>query len=194
MISLDKLPNAKPGEKTVLFLRRHWCIPAKIVLLLVGIMAMPVVLYFVIQYQSPWILNHEIATPILAMIVSLYYLAAWVYSFSEYIDYYLDIWIVTNERIINIEQQGLFARTASELSLAAVQDVTSEVRGIIQTFFDYGEVHVQTAAETTRFVFKQINSPELVKRQIIQLSDQSRKKESTQAIKEGQAAIKKTEI
>lgn len=194
MINLDKLPNAKPGEKTVLFLRRHWFIPAKIVAVLILLLAIPVIIYFILKSQAPWMLGHDIVAPLLAMVASLYYLAAWVYAFSEYIDYYLDIWIVTNERIINIEQQGLFARTASELNLSAVQDVTSEIRGVIQTFFDYGEVHVQTAAETTRFVFKQINNPDLVKRQIIQLSDQLRSKQRMEPAEEKKTNIKKTEL
>lgn len=174
MMHLEKLPNAKPGEKTVIFLRRHWFVPAGIILLLLFLLITPVGVYYLISWQAVWILTHPVAAPLLILVASLYYLAIWVYSFSEFIDYYLDIWIVTNERIINIEQLGLFARVASELNLADVQDVTSEVHGIFRTFFDFGEVHIQTAAETTRFIFKQIKQPELVKRQIIQLADQAR--------------------
>ncbi|MBU0531206.1 MAG: hypothetical protein ABIG32_02880 [Candidatus Uhrbacteria bacterium] len=197
MMRLDKLPNAKPGEKTILFLRRHWFIPLRIVLILLVLLVVPIVGYFIIMAEMPWVLEHNIVTPLQVLGVSLYYLIIWVYSFSEFIDYYLDIWIVTNERIINIEQLGLFARTASELNLTAVQDVTSDVRGITHTFFDYGIVHVQTAAETTRFIFKQVPHPEIIKRQIIQLSDQSRAKQREAAAEKiGQASpeIKKIEI
>ncbi len=181
MMRLDKLPNAKPGEKTVLFLRRHWFIPAGIILLLLALIAVPIAVYYLILTQASWLLDHPIAAPLLTLTASLYYLAIWVYSFSEFIDYYLDIWIVTSERIINIEQHGLFARVASELNLTAVQDVTSEVHGIVNTLFDFGVVHVQTAAETTRFVFKQIHGPEIVKRQIIQLADQARARQRSTA-------------
>jgi len=177
MMRLDKLPNAKPGEKTILFLRRHWLVPLRILAVLVLLLLVPIAAYFLIQAELPWVLDHAIITPLLALLASMYYLAVWVYSFSEYIDYYLDIWIVTNERIINIEQLGLFARVASELNLTAIQDVTSDVRGIVQTFLDYGTVHVQTAAETTRFVFKQVEKPELIKRQIVQLADAARSKQ-----------------
>jgi len=183
MMHLDKLPNTKPGEKTVLFLRRHWFIPAGIVLLLIALLAVPVGVYYIILTQAGWLLDHQIAAPLLAITASLYYLAVWVYSYSEFIDFYLDVWIVTNERIINIEQHGLFARIASELNLTAVQDVTSDVRGIINTLFDYGVVHVQTAGEKNRFVFKQIKSPEIVKRQIIQMADQARARQRQLAAK-----------
>ncbi len=190
MMRLDKLPNAKPGEKTILFLRRHWFVPLKIFLTLIFLMLIPIAVYIIFSREMPWMLNHSVVTPLLAIAASLFYLAIWIYSFSEFIDYYLDIWIVTNERIINIEQLGLFARTASELNLTAVQDVTSDVRGIIQTIFDFGTVHVQTAAETTRFVFKQVEQPEIIKRQIIQLSDQARAKQKQAPTNDKPTSIK----
>jgi len=183
MMKLDHLPNSKPGEKTVLFLRRHWFVPLGIFILLLALLAVPVGIYFFLNYQVAWVLSHSVAAPLLTILASLFYFAIWVYSFSEFIDYYLDVWIVTNERVINIEQQGLFARTASELNLTAVQDVTSDVRGMFHTVFDFGTVHIQTAGEQKRFVFKQISHPEVVKRQIIQLADQARTKQRNLAAK-----------
>ena len=177
MMQLDKLPNSKPGEKTILFLRRHWFIPAGILLLLIALTAVPVGVYYIISVQAAWLLTHQVAAPLLLLITSFYYYAVWVYSFSEFIDYYLDVWIVTNERIINIEQMGLFSRVASELNLTAVQDVTSNVHGFTNTIFDFGQVEVQTAGESGRFRFKQVEHPEIIKRQIIQMSDQARAKQ-----------------
>jgi uncharacterized membrane protein YdbT with pleckstrin-like domain len=177
MMQLDKLPNAKPGEKTILFLRRHWFVPAGILLLLIALMAVPVGVYYIIYTQASWLFDHQVARPLLLLLASFYYYAIWVYSFSEFIDYYLDVWLVTNERIINIEQMGLFSRVASELNLTAVQDVTSNVHGFVNTIFDYGLVEVQTAGESGRFEFKQVEHPEIIKRQIIQMADQARAKQ-----------------
>ncbi len=178
MMRLDNLPNTKPGERTILFLRRHWLVPLRILGMLFLLLLVPIAAYFLIRAELPWLLSHSVITPLLALLASVYYFAVWVYSFSEYIDYYLDIWIVTNEKIINIEQLGLFARVASELNLTDIQDVTSDVRGIVQTFLDFGTVHVQTAAETTRFVFKQVEKPELIKRQIVHLVDVARSEQN----------------
>ena len=72
---------------------------------------------------------------------------------------------------------GLFSRVASELNLTAVQDVTSNVHGFVNTIFDYGLVEVQTAGESGRFEFKQVEHPEIIKRQIIQMADQARAKQ-----------------
>lgn len=94
----------------------------------------------------------------------------WIYAFLIWIDYYFDVWIVTTERVINIEQKGLFVREMSELNLGQVQDVTTEVRGIVPTILNYGDVHIQTAAETNRFIFRQVGDPYRIKDMIIRLS------------------------
>jgi hypothetical protein len=93
----------------------------------------------------------------------------WLILFVVWIDYYLDVWIVTTKRIVNIEQVGLFNRQISELEHSKIQDVTSEVKGFLPTFFQYGYVYVQTAAEKARFTFKQIPDPVWVRNIIMQL-------------------------
>lgn len=97
----------------------------------------------------------------------------WFYGFMLWIDYYFDVWIVTNQRIVNIEQKGLFVRDIAELQISRVQDVTSEIRGLIPTLLDFGDVYVQTAGEQRRFVFRQIPNPNQVRDAIIQLSQPS---------------------
>lgn len=87
----------------------------------------------------------------------------WMYSFLVWIDYYFDVWIVTNERVINIEQKGLFVRSVSELKFSRIQDVTSEVRGMIPTILNFGDVKVQTASEEDFFLFRQVPDPYHVK-------------------------------
>ena len=72
-----------------------------------------------------------------------------MYGFVLWTDYYLDVWLITTERLIDIQQRGLFDRTISELSLNNVQDVTIEIRGIIPTLLKFGNLKVQTASEST---------------------------------------------
>ena len=101
------------------------------------------------------------------------FLFLWLYGFLVWIDYYFDVWIVTNERIVNIEQKGLFTRHISELRFSRVQDVTSSVNGLIPTMFNFGDVYVQTAAEQERFVFRQVGDPFAIKDEVMRLSRQA---------------------
>jgi len=96
----------------------------------------------------------------------------WIFFFLIWIDYYFDVWIITNLRIVNIEQKGLFNRSVSEMDFGRIQDVTAEVIGIIPTFFNYGDVFIQTAAETERFLFRQVPDPYHIKDVLMQLQKQ----------------------
>jgi hypothetical protein len=89
------------------------------------------------------------------------------------------VWIVTNERIVNIEQLGLFSRDVSELELENVQDMTVEVLGIIPTFLNYGNLYVQTAAEKERFVFRHVPNPYAIKDLVMNLQKSYEKKEAS---------------
>lgn len=90
-------------------------------------------------------------------------LVVWLYAFLIWIDYFFDVWIITNERVINIEQKGLFVRSVSELKFSRIQDVTSEVSGMIPTILNFGDVKVQTASEEEMFLFRRVPDPYHVK-------------------------------
>lgn len=169
------IPHREEGEKIILLLRRHrYILMVKIAFW--GIVAlMPIVLYAIIKGTFINIIQTEFFAPIAVLFLSVYYLYIWLFAFHSFVDYYLDMWIVTNRRIINIEQKGLFARTVSEQKLSRVQDVTSDIKGMFATLFDFGTVHIQTAGEEARFIFKQIPDPYHVARKIAKLSEQSRK-------------------
>lgn len=111
--------------------------------------------------------------------LSAYLLLILIHMFLRWIDYVLDVWVITSERIVNIKQRGLFSRIIGEHKLARVQDVTSEVHGAIPTLLRYGNVVVQTAGETGRFLFDQVPHPEEIVRTIFRLHDEAVKKQGT---------------
>jgi uncharacterized membrane protein YdbT with pleckstrin-like domain len=100
----------------------------------------------------------------------------WIMLFLIWVDYYFDVWIVTDNRIVNIDQKGLFSREVSELELDKIQDITTDVKGVIPTFLNFGDLQVQTAAEEERFLFHNIPDPYDVKNIIMNLHKNSEKK------------------
>lgn len=162
-MNLHHLPNQRPNEHVVLFLRRHWFSLLRIGCAFALLTILPIsLLWYFWDSVSTW-LQDPFLGPLLAMIGCMYFLSIWLFVFLEFTDYYLDTWIITNERVLNIEQEGLFKRTSSELDLASVQDATAETRGFFETMFSYGNLFVQTAGEKERFHFKSIGRPEHVK-------------------------------
>ncbi len=190
MMRLDHLPNQRPDEHVVLFLRRHWFALLTIVTAFFSLTIIPLALaWYFWSLVGAWIAG-PITGPLIIIGGSLYFLSVWLFAFIELTDYYLDTWIVTNERIIDIEQQGLFNRTASELDLAAVQDTTAEIKGILQTVFTYGQVYVQTAGERGRFHFQNVDNPEHVKEIVTKLVEEDKKRVSALGAGPGPGKVK----
>lgn len=174
------IPHREEGEELILLMRRHiFVIITKIGFWSI-VALMPPLLFIIVNDVLKSLFENPFVGPISILFLSVYYLYVWLFAFSSFVDYYLDVWIVTNHRIINIEQQGLFARTVSEQRLEKIQDVTSEVKGLFQTMLDFGTVFIQTAGEEPRFIFKQIPDPYEVARKITKLSEQSKRDTAAQ--------------
>ncbi len=166
MFTEQRYPHQHPDEHIVFYLRRHWFVFAKTVLFYAVLILFPYLFYRMTINISPEILTGPVSLPLIIIGASIYYLFIWLFFFHAFADYYLDVWIVTDHRIINIEQQGLFSRITSEHELPKIQDVTSEVHGIFPTILLYGNVHIQTAGTETRFSFEEVPNAAKVARNI----------------------------
>ena len=113
---------------------------------------------------------------ILLFAQNFFMLVIWIYCFMIWIDYYFDVWIITSERIINVEQKGMFTRKVSELRYSRIQDVTTEVVGFLPTILNYGDVKIQTAAEEDEFLFRTVSDPYGIKGTIMNLMKQGETK------------------
>jgi len=174
-MNIKNLFQLKPYEHVEMLIRKHPIFLIWDVVFFAVLAALPVGVVALLQTVSPTILTGPISMPIVAVLGSIYYLAIWLFFFSMVIDYYLDIWVVTNDRLIAVQQQGLFARTISEMDLWLVQDVTSEVKGISATLFGYGTLSLETAGKEERFHFANAADPPHVRQKILALAEADRK-------------------
>lgn len=158
----------RKDEEIILLLRRYWLVLLFKFIPLFVYLVLLVIFYFLaddILGQAGIGLDNKF----IDLLESFMFMFFWLILFIIWIDYYLDVWIVTGQRIINIEQLGLFRREISELDHIKIQDVTSDIKGIIPTLFNYGYVYIQTAGEKERFVFKQVPDPVKIRNIIMQL-------------------------
>jgi len=175
MLSIHHLPNHLPGEQVELIVRRDVFILFKRVLMLLLLIILPLGAFYLLVFSRPDYLHDQTIYAILMLSGSAYYLFLWTFFFFMFVDYYLDVWIVTNRRIIDIQQKGFFARVVAEQKLFRVQDVTSEVKGILPSIFKYGNVYIQTAGEVERFFFQEVPEPDQVRQKIISLVERNKK-------------------
>lgn len=168
------LPGKLPGEQIIKIIRRDIFILAGKILLALILLGLPALVGALMLNLFPNLAAGEISYPLIVLASSGYVLFVWLFLFFSFIDYYLDVWIITSERIIDVRQEGFFSRVVSEFKLFQVQDVTSELKGVWQFIFRFGNVYVQTAAETQRFMFKQIPRPEDTRDTIIKLVEKKK--------------------
>ena len=170
-------PGQHKNEKVVLVARKHWIVLLPHFLNIALMCLLPIIFYiFVVPYALPAFLEDPY-NRLFLLLSTVYYGFVWIVVFTVWTDYYLDIWIVTNERIIDIEQIGFFNRVISELDLKRIQDITSNVHGMIPTMFGFGNIHIQTAAEERKFDLKSVPHPVTIRRQITKLYRAAREKD-----------------
>ncbi|MFA5961386.1 MAG: PH domain-containing protein [Parcubacteria group bacterium] len=167
----------KDGEEILMVVHRHWFdILSQFFIIFIMLLLLFGSLVFASQIVDSS--NGAISPSLFLFLENIFLIFIWLFFFIIWIDYYFDVWIVTNERIVNIEQKGLFSRGISELELENIQDITVEVQGIIPTFLNYGNLYVQTAAEKERFIFKHVPNPYAIKDLVMNLQKSYEKKEA----------------
>ena len=94
-------------------------------------------------------------------IAALVYLLYWlVRIFFNWYRYNNDIWVVTNQRIVDSTKTTPITLKLSTADLINVQDMTVQRDGLFRTMFNYGDVICQTAAEQQEFRLIGIPHPE----------------------------------
>jgi len=166
-----------PNEEILLVVRRHWFDILKQFLVIFLMALLLLFSFFALPYFSDDFGGTKLRSLIL-FLESSFVMLIWLYAFLIWIDYYFDVWIITDKRIINVEQKGLFIRHISELKLPKVQDVTTEIEGIIPSILNYGDVHIQTAGTVTRFIFWHVPNPYKIKGIIMKLQVKAQRRET----------------
>jgi hypothetical protein len=102
--------------------------------------------------------------PWLRLTLGLWWLIMWTGAFNTFTRYYLDQWVVTTTRIVDIHQFGFFRRHVSSFLLNHVQDVTTDVTGFFSTVFGFGTLRVETAGDASQhFLMNGIPNPEQIR-------------------------------
>jgi uncharacterized membrane protein YdbT with pleckstrin-like domain len=115
----------------------------------------------------------------------LFCLLFWVWW--EFEDYRNDIYIVTDEKIIDIEATPLWlSMRRREGGLDRVQNVLATQVGIWQNLLNYGNVDIKTAATDEGYTFLKIPNPRLVQDIVFQKLDSFRARQAERLIRDRQ--------
>jgi len=96
--------------------------------------------------------------------VLIWYLITLAFIIEQFFDWFFNVYIVTNKRVIDVDFVNLIYKQVSDANLERIEDVTFKMGGVVRTIFNYGDLYIQTAAEIPNFEFEAIPNPSRVEK------------------------------
>ena len=152
------LPSPLQGGEIVLqLIHRHWWYLWPRSILLVVLAIVPVIVSALI-FDSMGILDD---LGIIFWLVWLAWVGWWGVRLALiWYRYYNDIWVITNQRIIDSFKSHPFSHRLATADLVNVQDISVEKIGFVATTLGFGDVVCQTASGAGGGAFRNIGVPQ----------------------------------
>jgi len=157
-----KFETQEKEEKIVLLLRRHWAtnfswlgLTLLAALFPLFLTHLPLLDFMPIRFRLVSIL--------------IWYLMILGFVFDRFLSWFFNVFIITDERVIDVDFFSLVYREISQSKIENIQDVTYRGGGLFRSIFDYGDVLIQTAAEKLTVEFEAVPHPAEVVKVINQL-------------------------
>jgi membrane protein YdbS with pleckstrin-like domain len=149
----------KEKESIILFLRAHFITNLSWIFITLILLVLPMVILAVLSNFGLDFLSTSIASRFTLVFILLYYLLVSSYVFICFLHWFYNVFIVTSERVIDIDYSDIVIHNIAVASLTHVQDVNYTQSGFISTFFDYGHLFIQTAGDERNFEAFSIPKP-----------------------------------
>jgi hypothetical protein len=152
------------GEEILLAMRPHWFTNISWILTTIGMLFVPLI------FQALRLLDF---LPLKYQFISLlfWFLVTFIFAFEKFLSWYFDVYMITDERVVDIDFNNMLNKKFAEADLSMIQDVSSTVTGVAGTLFNYGNVLIQTASEVNQIIFEKIPNPEKVIRVLQELRE-----------------------
>lgn len=146
----------RPDEEVIFISKRHPWVMAQ-----AGFLCLVLIIVLVIGFLF---FGFSKTTSILLISLVIFFLIFGSYQWFLYNNY---IYILTNQRIILIEQAGLFTRKITEAELSKIQNVTIEIKGPVKTFLNFGDITLRTAGVDPIMILSNVENPYKIEQEII---------------------------
>ena len=105
---------------------------------------------------------------IAVVVVALGYIGLVFYSWNN------DLWIITNQRLVDSTSKTPINHTVSSTALINLQNISVSKRGVLASIFNFGDVLCQTASTQGQFAFRGVGDPNGVMETLDKMRDQAR--------------------
>lgn len=143
-------------EEILTVVHKHWLIGIKFLWL-------PTLVF-----AAVWSILYFVHTEYIVYGVALAAVGVGIWWARNFMDYYLDAWVITNTGVIDLEWHGWFHRKSARVLYSDVQGVGYEIRGVTGTLFGYGEIALEKISTGTTIVMPYVKRPRRIESQILQ--------------------------
>lgn len=136
-------------EAVITTVRKHWFLITVEMLTIILFGLAPVFIFMIILALPPQAVIMGIfatKTPVIIFGIAAWLLLSTMAAALSWTSYYLDLWVITDRRIIVIDQMNFFNRRVSNFRLERLQDIKVTIKGIVPTLLNYGTIRAQTAS------------------------------------------------
>lgn len=153
--------NQEEDEIIYLFVRRHPITNLVWILVTTALLLLPLFVptVFATIAGSLEIFEVSIPTSYIIIVTFLYYLIVLGYALLNFMSWFYNISIVTNYEVVDIDYSAVTYKNIASTSHREIQDVEYIQRGFFQTFFNYGDVHIQTAGAHPNIEYLRVPFP-----------------------------------
>ncbi len=145
------------SERVLMLVRRHWFYLWPRTLLFVGFALIPFIIVEWLIGQAGSITSGWGGW---ATLIALLWLGFWgVRIFFNWYQYHNDIWVVTNQRLVDVTRRTPWNKRLATADLVNIQDMTVEQRGIFASMLGFGDVVCQTAGRDIEFRLTGVPQP-----------------------------------
>ncbi|OGG57420.1 hypothetical protein A2853_00665 [Candidatus Kaiserbacteria bacterium RIFCSPHIGHO2_01_FULL_55_17] len=149
-------------EKLLAQTRKHWIVFFRDAGSAVAIGVTPFVLTAFITLPRALDPENPLFLTALGFVEIIWLLVIWIALVVLWTNYYLDLWVITDQRVMNVEETGLFHRIITAWRFEDIREVVTETRNPVQAFFDYGLVEFHTDQVGERIRMEGVPHPEAI--------------------------------
>lgn len=148
----DQFDGQHPDEDVLMVFRRHPIVMRRgLIMVLVGALIGMIPVAIWPEYKN-------------FVYLPIGMLLGGIFLFRDWIGWYFSVVIVTDQRLVQITQKGLFNRTVADISLDKIMSVNYQIAGIQETLLQFGTILIQTFVGD--MMLEQVHHPENVQQEI----------------------------
>lgn len=149
------------GEVIFLLVRRHWITNVNWIIRNIFYCFIPLIIFYIVDIFRfdisffSWRIYTLAAVAFYSLVISN--------LVRDFFDWYFDVYIVTNERIVEYQFKPFANYSVEEVFIESVESVKQKTPGVIASVFNYGNVTVSTEAKDKDIAILYISNPTKVR-------------------------------